>query len=390
MLINGQRALAYTARCGEISPIEGADRIELMKVLGWNVIVKKGEFTEGDLCVFFEIDSKLPETEWSEFMAAKHYKVKTMKLGKFGVISQGLALPISVFDVKIPAEAGADVTALLGVKYSVDEDNARKASGVSKRAKYDSMAARHKDLFKRRPFRWLMRRSWGRKLLFVFFGKKKDSPRAWPSHIAPKTDVERIQNCVWVLKNKKPYVATEKVDGSSCSIMAERKKFGKIKQYVCSRNVVFDTENASCFYDSNVYFEAYQKYNLKEKIVQIMKDYNFNNIAIQCEVYGNGIQKRDYSIPNHRIAVFHIVNNKKKLPMDTVVEICEKYDLPHVAIIDDNYILPDTLDELQSFVESTPSAIDGQMKEGIVFYDKETGQEYFKFVSPNYLMKYHS
>ena len=390
MLINGQRALAYTARCGEISPIEGADRIELMKVLGWNVIVKKGEFTEGDLCVFFEIDSKLPEAEWSEFMAAKHYKVKTMKLGKFGVISQGLALPMSSFDVEIPNEENVDVTALLGVKYSVDEDNVRKASGVSKRAKYDSMAARHKNLFKRHPFRWLMRRSWGRKLLFIFFGKKKDNPRAWPSHIAPKTDVERIQNCIWVLENKKPYVATEKVDGSSCSIMAERKKFGKIKQYVCSRNVVFDTENAPCFYDSNVYFEAYQKYNLKEKIVQIMKDYNFNNIAIQCEVYGNGIQKRDYSVPDHQIAVFHIVTNQKKLPMDTVVEICEKYDLPHVAIIDDNYILPDTLDELQSFVESTPSVIDGQMKEGIVFYDKETGQEYFKFVSPNYLMKYHS
>ena len=56
---------------------------------------------------------------------------------------------------------------------------------------------------------------------------------------------------------------------------------------------------------------------------------------------------------------------------------------------DDNYILPDTLEELQNYVEGEMSRIDGKEKEGIVFYDKETGQQYFKFVSPNFLMKYH-
>ena len=58
MIINKKRALAYTARCGVIKPIEGADNIELMAVNGWNVIVKKGEFKEGDLCVYFEIAIK--------------------------------------------------------------------------------------------------------------------------------------------------------------------------------------------------------------------------------------------------------------------------------------------------------------------------------------------
>ena len=76
--------------------------------------------------------------------------------------------------------------------------------------------------------------------------------------------------------------------------------------------------------------------------------------------------------------------------MDTVVEICEKYGLPHVKIVDDNYILPDTIEEVQQFVESEGSDIDGLPREGIVFYDKETGQQYFKFVSPNFLIKYHN
>lgn len=115
MIIGDKRALAYTTRVGEINKIEGADNIELISVLGWKVIAKIGEFHEGDLCVYFEIDSKLPEKEWSEFMRAKHFKVKTMKLGKFGVISQGLALPLDVFDVEIPNEENVDVTELLEI-----------------------------------------------------------------------------------------------------------------------------------------------------------------------------------------------------------------------------------------------------------------------------------
>ena len=194
---------------------------------------------------------------------------------------------------------------------------------------------------------------------------------------------------MWVLEDKQPYVATEKVDGSSFTIAAERTEFGKIKYYVCSRNVVFENENQKCFYDSNIYFEMFVKYNLKEKITRILNDLNLDNVAIQAEVYGTNVQKRDYSIKERRIAVFHIVSNGQKFPMDQVVNICDHYELPHVPIVSYNYILPDTIEELQKFVESAPSALDGKEKEGIVFYDKETGQRYFKFVSPEFLMKYH-
>ena len=92
---------------------------------------------------------------------------------------------------------------------------------------------------------------------------------------------------------------------------------------------------------------------------------------------------------DRKIAVFHILSNNVKMPMEKVVELCEKYDLPHVPIIDNNYILPDTIEELQAYVESASSAIDGLEEEGIVFYDKESGTQSFKFVSPSFLMKYH-
>lgn len=406
---NNERELAYLVRVDNITPMN-ADRLECAHIGGWHCVVGKGEFKVGEPAVYFEIDSQLPDVEpfsSMEFLRSKKFKIKSQKIR--GEISQGLLMPLSAWidkDGKVPAWLAAlnitlvtnglevileseakFLTQALGVTYADPGDNIRKSSGPDK---YKKMSARHPKIFRQRWAKWLMRRAWGRKLMFAFFGKKKDKKNGWPSHIASRTDVERIQNMVWVLKDKRPYVASEKVDGSSCSIMAERRNFGKIKYYVCSRNVVFDKEDAPCFYDSNIYMEVWNKYNLRSIITTILKDYNLPNVALQMEVYGSGVQKRDYSTNEHKIAVFHIVSNGKKFPMDQTIEICEKYGLPHVPIINDNYILPDTIEELQAFVESAPSKIDGKMKEGIVFYDKATGQQYFKFVSPDFLMKYHN
>lgn len=379
-----ERALAHVEVIKDIQPIPNADAIDVATVLGWKVVVKKNEFKVGDKVIYIEIDSLVPPIPEFEFLRERKYKVKTIKLR--GQYSQGLIVALSLLGRD--AEVGEDVTKELGITYYVPEDNARKA-GVDPNAKYRSMVDRHKSLFKKKIFKRLMRYAWGRKVLFFFFGKKKDKKGEWPSHIAARTDVQRIQNMIHILNDKQPFVATEKVDGSSCSIMAERTRWGKIKQYVCSRNVVFETSNDACFYESNIYFEAYEKYSLKEKIVQIMDDLNLKNIAIQMEVFGPSVQKRDYSLNEREARVFHIVSEGTKFPMDETVEICEKYDIPHVPIIDDNYILPDTIEELQEFVEGAPSMIDGKEKEGIVFYDKKTGQQYFKFVSPEYLLKFH-
>lgn len=88
MIINDKRALAYIAEVTDISSIEGADNIELAGVLGWKVIVKKEEFNIGDKAIYFEIDSKVPQDdERFAFLEKKKFKIKTMKLGKFNVIS---------------------------------------------------------------------------------------------------------------------------------------------------------------------------------------------------------------------------------------------------------------------------------------------------------------
>lgn len=386
---DGQRMLAYVVKIDAIEPIEGSDNCEAAVIGGWKVMVRKNTFLAEDKVAYFEVDSLLPaDNEVFAFLSKYKFRIKTQRYtfggaGKF--FSQGLIMPLAELGLDENLEIHTDLTAKLGVKYYEPEDNKRKA----KVDKYRSMMDRHKKLFKHPLVKKIMRYAIGRKIMFALFGKKRDKGYDWPSHIAAKTDVERIQNMIWVLNNKQPYVATEKVDGSSCSIMAERGRFGKIKYYVCSRNVVFKDENQKCFYDDNIYFEMYNKYNFKEIITKILNDYHLSNVAIQMEVFGPGVQKRDYSLKEHDYRVFHIVSNREKFSMDKVVEICEKYGLKHVPIIDDNYILPNTIEELQAFVEGEGSRIDGKLKEGIVFYDKKTGSQYFKFVSPEFLMKFH-
>ena len=201
MIIDGKRSLAHVERISWVKPIEGADNIELIGVLGWNCIAKIGEFEKGDLCVYIEIDSKVPEKEWSEFLRAKHFKIKTMKLSKFNVISQGIALPIGIFDVEIPQKEGADVTELLEIKYSNPADAKRKSEGFDK---YEVMVQHHKELFEKSWAKWLMKRDWGKRLMFFLFGDENDKSKRFPTKFPyiSKTDQERCENMPDILKDK--------------------------------------------------------------------------------------------------------------------------------------------------------------------------------------------
>ena len=391
MIINDKRALAYTVRCGKIEKIDGADNIELMSVLGWKVIVKIGEFHEGDLCVYFEIDSKLPEKEWSEFMASKKYKVKTMKLGKFNVISQGLALPVSVFDVEIPNEEGVDVTDLLGVTYSVEEDNARKSNNINKDKKYQSMAARNAKLFKKKPFRWLMRREWGRKLLFAFFGKKKDNPRGWPTHFPfiHKTDEERCENLVnIVLGYKNPLIVTEKLDGTSTTFILERKGRKKYEFYVLSRNVRQADEKQECYHDHNIYWDMAFKYDVENKLREYLEAYpECSYVCIQGESVG-AVQGNPLKLTEDDFYAFNFIDSiVGRFPSTIGKDLANKMGIKWVPILDTNFMMPTDMEEFKQFATAKSVVNPNAMREGIVLRDP-TNDFSFKNVSREYLLKH--
>ena len=389
------RALAHIERVAWIKPIENADNIELIGVLGWVCIAKKGEFKQGDFCIYFEIDSKLPEKEWSEFMRSKHFKVKTMKLGKFNVISQGLALPLKAFDSEgcifpalndgLPIE-GSDVTELLGVTYSVEEDNIRKSKNGDPNAKYKSMAARHQKLFKTKPFKWLMRRNWGRKLLFTFFGRKKDKPKSFPDWIV-KTDETRIENAPFYLESTEPWVVTEKYDGTSSTYAIDFTKKKKGEFIVCSRNVRQADENQECYHTcGNVYYEMAGKYNIEKVLREIANKENAKRVVLQGETYGESLQGNPYKLKERRFAAFNLIIDGNRLGSVEAMELLKEYDVPFVAIIDINYYLPKDMETFKLEADGK-STIADVPREGFVIRSLD-GKKSFKNVSREYLLKH--
>ena len=408
-----QRELCYVVKIDAIEPIAGSDNCEAAIVGGWRVMTRKETFKPGNMAVYFEIDSKVPEKEPFKFLEKKHYKVKTQKYtfgGKGNFISQGLLMPLTDFPdlfeedhvsnmgwvykgVKCEyniVEPGQFLTKLLEVKYSVAEDNTRK----SKSDKFTKMRARHQKLFKKNKLvQWLWNRQWGKEILFFFLGNKKDK-RGWPDWVR-KTDEERCQNLPQLFPgDETKWIVTEKIDGSSTTFTYKRK--GKNKGfYVCSRNVCFDTPEKAekCYYDSNIYLEMAEKYDIENKLKEILEKYggDYDFVTLQGETYGESVQKRTYSIEGRDFMAFNLIfgndiNNQDRLSSTQMKTILDEYTIPSVPILNTSYQLPQTCDELLIYADGE-SELDGKTREGIVLRTQD-GNNSFKAVSNKFLLEY--
>lgn len=394
---DGNRELCYLAKIENVIPHPNADRLDIAEIGGWRCIVGKDEFKAGDIGIYFEVDSKLPECKPfvdMEFLASKHYKVKIQKIR--GEYSQGLLMSLDIFNgtefydaicnVKLDDESKF-LTNALKVTYAIIEDNKRKSKS-NPDEKYNRMARRHPQIARQKWFRWLMKRDWGKRLLFVFFGKKKNKPKNFPDWIK-RTDEERIENCTWILENKTPFVKTEKLDGTSTTIFLDRTQrkpdFG-----VCSRNVRqidIDQKNYhSQDIDGNVYWEMALKYNMREVLEKIANWYNVNRLVLQGETYGASLQGNPYKLEDRRFAAFNLIFDGERLGSIEAKKILEKYDIPFVPIIDESYILPDDFEEFKLSADGVSTINPKCRREGFVYRSLD-GKQSFKNVSREFLLK---
>ena len=277
------RQLASVQEIAEVQPIEGADKIEKVRINGWWCVAKKGEFKEGEPCVYFEVDSLLPESNPAFSFLAKGnsvrsmtidgkeyrgYRLKTVRLR--GQVSQGLALPLESFGIGAAVPVGADLTDTLGV------------------VKYEAP------------------------IPACLAGKVKGQ---FPSFI-PKTDEERIQNCPNLLTEcaNEPLYITEKLDGSSVTFYKHCGVFG-----VCSRNLeLYETED-------NTFWEMARKYDLENALP--------DGYALQGEVIGSGIQGNRYNLNGHDVYFFNLYS---------IVEgrHCTEEELTRVLALNDLKMVP--------------------------------------------------
>lgn len=390
MLIDGKRALAYVVTIDEIKPIEGYDRVEYARTNGWWCIISKNDNIHvGDKCVYFEVDSKAnAEDERFAFLEKRHYKIKTQKMCK--VISQGLLMPLKLFPEIGDAEVNTDVTDILKVTYSVDDDNIRK-NKPNPDAKYTAMAARHKKIFKQKWARWLMKRAWGRKLMFMIFGRKKDNPRGWPTHFPHihKTDEERCENIPWVLKIEDPLIVTEKLDGTSCTYILERKKGrDKFEFYVLSRNIRQQDENQKTYHDHNIYWDLAFKYDIENKLKEYLMTFPEETyVCIQGEGVGS-VQGNPLKLEEDDLYVFNFISSKdgrwNSVDGRTMIE---SLGMKWVPILDTDYHMPDNMEDFKQYADGK-SAVNPKVKrEGVVIRNPKNDFS-FKNVSREYLLKH--
>lgn len=333
------RKLASIQRIREILPIEGADRIELVRINDWQVVVtKEANHRVGDLVVYCEIDSFLPIRPEFEFLRKSSFKrmgdqegfkLKTIRLkSKF---SQGLV--ISLNDIQLAnkelLEEGMEVTEELGI------------------VKYEppipaELAGKVKGLF--------------------------------PSFLI-KTDEERVQNLSkeysnWLNSDAKFYVA-EKLDGSSSTFYLKDGVFG-----VCSRNLeLTETED-------NTFWKVARQLDLEAKLASLGR-----NISIQGELIGEGVQGNPYGIKGHTVRFFNAfdIDSYQYLSIDKFISIMDKLELETVPMLDMDFKLPATIGELLIMADGFSVLNDKTIREGLVIrsHDRKIS---FKAISNNFLI----
>ena len=343
------RKLASIQRIWKIEPIEGADRIELAHVLGWQCVVNKGQFQPMDIGVYFEIDSFLPIRPEFEFMRATSYKksdvmgegfkLRTMRFR--GEISQGLLLPLSQFP-QIPAEAeiGTDVTELIGVKKWEIEERVTTGGTAIGILPYD----------------------------------------------IPHTDETRVQEepaLIQAFAGLEYYIST-KMDGSSHSIGIDENGF-----HVTGHNYEYKDDGASSFY------ELVKARGYREKMEAFAKKENLATFTVQGELCAPGIQQNRLHLIKPEWYVFTIRENGKRVGLRRMLEICDLLGFEHVPIEEVGMDLPSKYPTVKALLARADGDYPkGGKKEGIVVRPTEpvfcpliSASLSMKIVSNKYLLK---
>lgn len=350
-----ERKLASIRRISAIRPIEGADNIVCAVVDGWELVTQKSNgFKEGDLVVYFEIDSVLPEREEFEFLRDRCYvseknsvngagfRLKTIKLR--GQVSQGLILPLSSL-----------YGALLGTNDYYEGMDLTEHLGV---VKYE------------------------KPLPASLGGTAKGN---FPSFI-PKTDEERIQNCYKHLVNKwgsHRWEVSMKLDGSSFTAYYRRSpnllhgEFG-----VCSRNL--DLQET----EGNAFWQVARKYDLESKMSKWGQ-----SLAIQGELMGPGIQGNKENLNELKMFVFKIwdIDHQRYLNPEERYDMVEHFGLESVPIVEDLIKLQHENGEMWSVQEILEFAdgpsLNAKQREGLVFKSYHDPSVSFKAISNKWLLK---
>jgi hypothetical protein len=356
------RQLATIQKISSLQPIIGADKIEKVTILGWEVVVKKDSFKLNELCVYCEIDSILPDKPEFEFLKERKFRIKTIKLKK--QISQGICFPLSILPSNKKYKENDDVSDILEIK----KYDPQLETEESENSKFST----------NRFIKFFYRFSWFRKLICP----KKLS---WPQFIR-KTNETRIQQFCDICNTEKDTIleVTEKLDGQSATYFLIRNKksflFGNRYTFgVCSRNIYLKKPNNSS------YWEISNELKIERKLKFFLDQHNdLNYVVLQGEILGKKIQGNKYNIENYKLYLFNAFtdkdNNIKNL-------ICSLFNLESVPLLDGQFKLKENIPAMVEYSKGKSKINNKIRREGIVLRNYEKGLS-LKVINPEFLLEY--
>jgi ATP-dependent RNA circularization protein (DNA/RNA ligase family) len=140
--------------------------------------------------------------------------------------------------------------------------------------------------------------------------------------------------------------------------------------------------------EGNTLWELARKYDIENK----MREAGVDNIAIQGECVGEGVEGNHYAIKGHDFYVYSIydITSGKYLAPTIRLSMCEKLGLKHVPIISvAMHLEGTTIDSVLGLADSNSKVNTAKLREGLVF-KRIDGQDHWKAVSNEYLLKHGS
>lgn len=417
----GDRPLAHIEKVVSTYAIEGADNIEMTQILDFHVVTKKSEHAEvGDLVVYVEVDSILPDgldaklsvelkalrkqldkatgenietikaqieaivsqntRPEFEFLRQKKFRIKAVKyLSK--VISQGIIFPLSILPEGITPSEGLDVTEALGIVKVIEDAEESNTTEVESNVIKSPL-----EVFLDKKF---MRYAFYRKLKHAYKGEENKG--VWPTWGPCKSDEENAQKIYSKLLEKYGttgggWYVSEKLEGQSMAAYrrATPRLFGlaqNVRFAVCSRSRNIITDDGSRFW------QTAKELNLEDRLNAIGK-----NLFIRGEHCGGKIQGNIYKFPDHRLYLYEVfdIDSQKLLNYYEYLEFCNRYNFDHCPIIDGDFSLLPTVQEMLEYSNGMSVYGGGDvMREGLVFRRKDDPSVSFKVRSPQYLIHHH-
>lgn len=240
-------------RIPEILPHPNADKLEIVRIKGYQAIVAKDQFKAGDLAYYIPPDSVVPESEEFAFLwlpnayeggvPERKRRIAAKKLR--GEWSEGLLMPTQNYGGTSQCVKGASKNGLAEIKAVKEGDDVAGTIGIyhynpPEPGEDTSTKSTGQKVYPRTL------RDWWAFIKGWFRGDRREQGPKLPVY-----DVKAYKHFTGVFQPGETVLVTEKIHGCNARYSFEKGLFGKEKFYVGSRQL-WKSESSQCVWRAAV------------------------------------------------------------------------------------------------------------------------------------------